>query len=159
MIVAYCKNRGIGISNTLPWKIPNELKYFKKVTTSKENDCVVMGKNTWLSLPKKPLAKRKNIVLSSSLKMENAIVFNNKEDLLKYITKKKDNVWVIGGETIYKSFIKSEKLDKIYVTFINEDFECDRFFPEIPKNFKCIEKGSYNNVGNIFYRFEIYQRV
>jgi len=156
MIVAYCKNRGIGISNTLPWKIPIDLKYFK-VTTS--NDCVVMGKNTWLSLPKKPLAKRENIVLSSSLKMENAIVFNNKENLLKYITKKKDTVWIIGGETIYKSFIASEKLDKIYVTFINEDFECDRFFPEIPTNFKCIETGSYNNVGNIFYRFEIYQRV
>ena len=56
IIVAACKNRGIGINNTLPWKLKKEMKYFKEVTIGKGNSAVVMGKNTWFSL-KRPLPK------------------------------------------------------------------------------------------------------
>ena len=162
MIVAFCKNRGIGIGNTLPWHIQDELKYFKHLTSSNGNDCIIMGKNTWLSLPKKPLPKRTNIILSKSLKKnklpKNTLLFNNKENLIKYVTEKKHTSWVIGGEKIYNSFISSNELENIYVTFINENYNCDTFFPKIPKKFKCIEKSSYKMSNNIFYRFEIYKK-
>ena len=163
MIVAYCKNRGIGIGNTLPWKIKNELKYFKDLTTANKNDCVIMGKNTWLSLPKKPLPNRTNIILSSSLKKEelpkDILLFNNKDCLMKHINQQNYTAWIIGGEKIYNSFISSNELENIYVTFINENYNCDTFFPKIPKKFKCIEKSSYKMSNNIFYRFEIYKKI
>lgn len=162
MIVAYCKNRGIGIGNALPWHIHNELKYFKNLTSSNGNDCVIMGKKTWLSLPKKPLQNRTNIILSSSLTKDelpkNTLLFNNKETLVKYISKKTHTPWIIGGESIYNSFISSNDLEYIYVTFINEKYDCDTFFPEIPNNFKCQTKSSYKISNNVFYRFEIYKK-
>lgn len=162
MIVAYCKNRGIGIGNALPWHIKNELKYFKDLTTANENDCVIMGKNTWLSLPKKPLPNRTNIILSNSLKQENlsrnTLVFGDKDELINFVTKKKYTPWIIGGEQVYKSFINLRKLEKIYVTFVNKEYNCDTFFPKIPQNFKCIGKTEYKKYNNIFYRFEVYDK-
>ena len=52
MIVAYCKNRGIGQNNLIPWYIPEDFKYFKKMTSNVKNSGIIMGKNTWESLPK-----------------------------------------------------------------------------------------------------------
>ena len=66
IIAAICKNRGIGFKNQLPWKLKNEMQYFQKLTTGNGNNAVVMGKNTWNSLPKKPLPKRFHIVLTSN---------------------------------------------------------------------------------------------
>ena len=67
IIVAACKNRGIGFKNKLPWKLSKEMKYFKELTIGEKNNAVVMGRNTWLSIPEKnrPLPKRENIVLIS----------------------------------------------------------------------------------------------
>jgi dihydrofolate reductase len=163
MIVAYCKNRGIGIGNTLPWHIKNELKHFKDLTTANKNDCIIMGKNTWLSLPKKPLPNRTNIILSSSLKKEalpkETLLFNNKEALMNHISQQNYTPWVIGGEKIYKTFISSNNLNNIYVTFIDEKYDCDTFFPKIPKNFKLIQKTEYQMTNKIFYRYEIYKKI
>ena len=163
MIVAYCKNRGIGIGNTLPWKIKNELKYFKDLTTANKNDCVIMGKNTWLSLPKKPLPNRTNIILSSSLKKEelpkDTLLFNNKECLIKHINQQNYTPLIIGGEKIYETFISSKELKNIYVTFINEKYNCDTFFPKIPTNFNRVKRVNYRTFKDINYRYEIYERV
>lgn len=163
MIVAYCKNRGIGIGNTLPWKIKNELKYFKDLTTANKNDCVIMGKNTWLSLPKKPLPNRTNIILSSSLKKEelpkDILLFNNKDCLMKHINQQNYTPWIIGGEKIYETFISSNELENIYVTFINKKYDCDTFFPKIPTNFNRIERVNFRTFKDINYRYEIYERV
>ncbi len=62
MIVAMCSNRGIGLNNKIPWYIPEDFKFFKNNTTKKKNSGIVLGKNTWLSLPKKPLKYRENII-------------------------------------------------------------------------------------------------
>ena len=66
MIVAHCRNKGIGFQNKIPWYIPDELKYFKMITSAHKNSSIIMGKNTWLSLHKKPLSNRNNIILSNS---------------------------------------------------------------------------------------------
>ena len=55
LIVAYCSNKGIGFNNDLPWNIRSDLIKFSKLTKGNCNNAIVMGKNTWLSLPKKPL--------------------------------------------------------------------------------------------------------
>ena len=66
LILACDSNYGIGIQNKLPWSIKDDLKHFKKITSSSNNNVVIMGKNTYLSF-KKPLPNRINIVVSESL--------------------------------------------------------------------------------------------
>ncbi len=66
LIVGFCKNRGIGLKNALPWHLKKDLVRFKKLTIGDGDNAVIMGRNTWNSLPKKwkPLPKRTNIVLT-----------------------------------------------------------------------------------------------
>ena len=70
IIVAYEKNGGIGLNNSIPWKITSDLKKFKNLTIGNKNNALIMGKNTWLSI-KKNLPFRDNLILSSSLNIHN----------------------------------------------------------------------------------------
>lgn len=155
MIVAMCSNRGIGLNNKIPWYIPEDFKFFKNNTTKIKNSGIVMGKNTWLSLPKKPLKYRENLILSSTLnqaeikKYDNTKLFGDIGYLNEYITKKKEPVWIIGGEYLYNAYINNKNLNKIYVTNVDIDTKCDVFFPKLPKNFIPIyfsNQKIYNNV-------------
>lgn len=117
---------GIGYENKLLEKIPGDLKRFRELTY----DCiVVMGKNTFLSLPnKQPLKDRINIVISSTLdtQHENLIICRSLEDFIHYISR---FVFVIGGESIYRQLLPY--CQEAYVTKINNTYEADRFFPNL----------------------------
>tara|TARA_B100000085_G_C18381859_1_gene446741 strand:- start:54 stop:599 length:546 start_codon:yes stop_codon:yes gene_type:complete len=145
IIVAYCKNNGIGKNNSLPWKISSDLKKFKTLTIGNKNNAIIMGKNTWLSLDYKSLSYRDNLILSSSLEINsrdnnNNIIktFKNEIELYEFLlTKNYSEIWVIGGENIYDLFLNKTNIyyvNNIYVTFIDEKFDCDTFFPIINKN-------------------------
>jgi dihydrofolate reductase len=170
IIVAVCRNNGIGKNNTLPWLLKQDLKYFKDKTIGNCNNVVVMGNNTYKSL-NKPLPKRKNIIFTrkndyhlSQLNMknivskndiDNPIYFNNINTFKKYIKKKEyDDVWIIGGEQIYNNFINIA--DNIYLTEIYEDFECDTFFPNIPDHFYLKHTSPIINENNIKYITSVY---
>jgi dihydrofolate reductase len=164
MIVACCKNMGIGYKNKIPWHLPPDLKYFKKLTCQEKNSTIVMGKNTWESLNTKPLPKRKNIILSKSLnqndvsKYKNTFVFKNIPELTEYITEKKDPVWIIGGENIYAQFIHHPQLNEIYLTRILGNYKVDTHFPDIPKDFKVASNISIETYKNILYTFSKYKK-
>tara|TARA_B100001093_G_scaffold354108_1_gene338600 strand:+ start:5241 stop:5768 length:528 start_codon:yes stop_codon:yes gene_type:complete len=167
IIVAYCKNNGIGLNNSMPWKISSDLKKFKKLTQGDGNNAIIMGKNTWLSLNCNPLTKRDNLILSTSLNIDivhsNNIgkSFKNIEDLKDFLySKKYTTVWIIGGENIYKQFIDSEifKINNIYVTYIDEVFDCDTYFPKINLekfHLKSISLHEQNNMNNEFNIYDI----
>ena len=133
IIFAMSKNRVIGKDNQLPWRLSNELKYFKEVTN---DSTVVMGRKTYESIGK-PLPKRKNIVLSRdrSLKIDNVEICNSVIDILKrsyeYIN---EPIFIIGGAEIYKAFLPYT--DKMYITMIDEEFEGDTTFPEFEDKFE-----------------------
>ena len=65
--MAFDINRGIGKNNNLPWKISDDLKRFSKLTKGNNNNAIIMGRNTWDSLPNKPLSQRDNLILSTTL--------------------------------------------------------------------------------------------
>ena len=145
--VAYDSKNGIGKDNSIPWYLPEDLKHFSKLTKGNGNNAIIMGKNTWLSLPKKPLKGRDNLILSRTLKANDNLP---KNDLIKSFEKindvidfcilqNYDEVWVIGGSEIYSLFLKNYKISKIYATLIEKDYECDVFFPDI-NNWKIISK-------------------
>lgn len=143
IIVAYCKNRGIGINNKIPWNIRDDLKYFKYIT-SKTNDvdkinAVIMGRNTWDSIGKIPLKGRINVVLSSTLNpSKNIHIRKSFEDAVDFINNKyKDcveNIFAIGGENVYRKALLHPSLNNIYITEIINNFDCDVFFPYVDEN-------------------------
>lgn len=134
LIVAMDRNRGIGKENKLLAYIPEDLKYFKKVT---EGNTIVMGYNTYMSLPKRPLPNRKNVVLTTkNIELENAIVINSIESLLAFLEKEKE-VFICGGASIYNQLLPFA--DKLYVTHIFDEFEADTYFPEITDEWEISE--------------------
>lgn len=130
IIVALCKhNNGIGINNKLPWYYPEDLKFFSRITKGNGNNAVIMGRKTYESIGKE-LSERTNIIISKTLINKNLHIFSNINDALSYCSLKKyDETFIIGGESIYKESIKFA--NKLYVTEIDEYYECDTFFPEI----------------------------
>ena len=147
LIVAFDNNKGIGLNNNLPWKLNEDLKKFKKVTKGNGKNAIIMGKNTWISLPKKPLPDRDNLILSSTLnekELENKKIFNNIDNLLKYIEDRYEIIWIIGGRKIYEEFIKRKLINELVITEIDKDYLCDCFFPHLDfSEWKLVEENNY----------------
>lgn len=137
IIVAVDKNKGIGKNNSLLAHIKPDLKYFKNTTNG---HAVVMGYNTYLSLPKKPLPNRTNIVLTTKeLELDGAIVVHSIEELLTTIKSLNQEVFICGGASLYKQMLPYA--DRLYITHIFEAFDADTFFPDINNEWE-IEKVS-----------------
>jgi dihydrofolate reductase len=171
LIVALCKNNGIGYENTLPWKISSDLKKFKKLTQGKGNNCIIMGKNTYESI-KKSLPNRDNLILSTQLEIdkihnENKITksFNNLNSLHDFIKLKNyDEIWVIGGSQIYDLFLNNYinnelKVNNIYVTYIDKEYICDTFFPKIDYNTYRFMSQEIHNTENEELKYTIFDRL
>jgi len=139
-IAAICNNKGIGIQNKLPWNLPSDLQKFKKLTMGNGNNSIIMGRKTWESI--KILPNRHHYILSSSLQVDfkknnyEIKSFPDLNSLKIYLQNKNYDVnWVIGGSQIYKLFFENNLIQSVYITFIDKYFECDSFFPQIPKYF------------------------
>jgi len=163
MIVAYDEQRGIGKNNTLPWYFPEDLKRFSKLTKGSGNNAIVMGRNTWDSLPKKPLPKRDNLILSTTLKSvkennDNTKLFSNTKTLDDYCKEQKyETVWIIGGSQVYKELLTVFNIDTIYVTQIHKVYQCDTGFPTLDDwNLISTEDTMIDNI-NISY--QIYKKM
>ena len=154
IIAAIGKNNELGYKNDLIWHLPNDLKFFKEKTTGKT---IVMGYNTFLSLPRL-LPNRKHIVLSS-IKIDNEEVttIDNLEDLIKFIKEIDEEVFIIGGATVYAQFAKIA--DKMYLTEVENEFDlADVYFPEINKEEWNITEIGSNEDNNIKYKHMEYRR-
>ena len=148
IIVATCEDNGIGKDNKLPWdKIPEDMRNFSKLTKGRGNNAIIMGKNTYESIGK-PLPNRVNIILSKTLNLsheENMRVFRTIDEIVNFCNNQNfDDVWVVGGESIYKQFLDLNYIQKIYITNINMEIECDTFFPAISNNFYIEETINLN---------------
>ncbi len=130
IIVAIAENNAIGKDNDLLYHIPGDLPRFKKITSGHS---VIMGRNTYLSLPNGALPNRKNIVISDNLKdcFDGCIIVHSIEEAIEKCMGETE-VFVIGGGMIYKQFMPIA--DKIYLTKVHEKPEADTFFPEIKED-------------------------
>ena len=156
IVVAVCKNNGIGFKNRLPWTLKNEIKYFKNLTIGKGNNAVIMGKNTWLGFDR-ALPKRDNFVMSKNISHNiGAQDFKFIKTPLYLDFSKYDDVWVIGGQQIYESMLDYNTVNNIFITEIEEEFDCDTYFPDISKDFQHIYKSKTFEENNIKYSMNIY---
>jgi dihydrofolate reductase/thymidylate synthase len=163
------RSRGIGAAGQLPWHIPSELKHFASVTSNAPNNminAVIMGKNTWESIPqnKRPLKNRINVVLSRKgiqleANDEHLLVCDSLQGAVEKLSQRKNinKVFVIGGQQVYSEAIKSPNCSKIYITEIYQNYECDTFFPEIDLNRFAQEASSpvmfYNDIAYQHFTF------
>ena len=125
IIAAVAKNRAIGFQNKLIYWLPNDLKRFKTLTTG---HTIIMGRNTFLSLPKGALPNRRNIVLSRSQKVfPGCDVYASLEEALKHCVPDED-IYVIGGASVYRQALKIA--DRLCLTEIDDTpDDADTFFP------------------------------
>jgi len=133
IIVCCDKNNGISKNGIIPWNNIDDLEYFKSKTI---NQVVIMGRKTWNSLPKSfiktgiGLLDRINIVLSKSNKFiyKPQYIYNDFDDALEYAYSFGKQVYIIGGEQLYDQVIYHKDLGYIYMTKLNDDYQCDKYF-------------------------------
>lgn len=156
IIVAVSDDMGIGKVNELLWKISEDLKRFKRLTTGKT---VVMGKKTWESLPKKPLPGRKNIVISNikGEKIEGAVMAYSIAEAIEKCEAGEES-FIIGGGSIYSQFMPFA--GRLYITHVHQHTQADIFFPEIDmKKWRISEKQEFPSDGSMpAYTYIIYER-
>ena len=155
IIAAIGKNRELGKDNDLIWHLPNDLKFFREVTTGKT---IIMGRKTFDSLPKM-LPNRKHIVISSSNNFNSEVkVYKDIKQLLLDYKNSMEELFVIGGASIYKQFI--DIADKLYLTEVDaECMDASVYFPEFDKNNyeKTILKENEDN--GIKYKHVLYKKI
>ena len=175
IILATDSKNWIWKDNNLAWKISEDLKYFKQITENTQDlaklNAVIMGRKTWESIPSKfrPLPNRINCILSRSLKYEDTnskidnyvLHFNDFEHCLEELEKKEnvENIFLIGWASLYNQFINHPKLDKIYLTKVEWDYNCDVFFDWVQDNFVVESYTDTKDENWVKFSFWIYKRA
>jgi dihydrofolate reductase len=157
IIVAIAQNYAIGKDNKLLWHISEDLKRFKKITAG---HTVIMGKNTYYSLPVRPLPNRRNIVITDiqGEKIEGCQMAYSIEDAINKADSENEN-FIIGGASIYRQFFTI--VQKLYITYVYSNFEADTYFPKIEdKDWELIENAQQQEIhkDGLKYDFRVYKR-
>lgn len=158
IIAAVAQNNAIGKDNDLLWNLPNDMKFFTRMT---KGHTVIMGRKNYESIPHKyrPLPKRKNIVLTRNKEYEapGAEVHTRIEDALESC-REESEVFVIGGSEIYSLALERNLIDRMYITRVDGAFEADAFFPDFDED-KWIKKKltEHQKDENHAYPFEIFE--
>ena len=142
IIVAQSNNRVIGKDNDLPWRLPKDLQYFKKVTLGKP---IIMGRKTYESIGR-PLPGRTNIVISRNKQFTAAGVevvtsLSEAVALANEICQRENiaEAMIIGGAQIYNQAL--EMADTLYITQVDASVEVDAFFPEVDYSlYHCVNR-------------------
>lgn len=171
MIWAQALNGVIGHDGGMPWNVPEDLKHFKNITTGHP---VVMGRRTWESFPEKfrPLPNRTNVIVSRTLKLnedqdplleaDNVVVVENFGDGLQAAAaaSAEDQVWVIGGGSIYEQAMDVANI--VERTVFNAEIDGDTRAPELDDSWELAhsdpETGWHTSTEGMEYRFERWQR-
>lgn len=123
------KDRVIGKDNDLPWNIPEDLKHFKETT---KGHPIIMGRKTFESIGR-PLPKRTNIIVTRNIEygQDGAIVVHSLEEAIEEAKQHDDQLFIIGGASIYKEALEKDLVDQLIITEVVMDVEGDTFFPEL----------------------------
>lgn len=127
MIAAMTEERVIGIKNTLPWKLPNDMKWFRQNTMGKP---IVMGRKTFESFGAKALPGRTNIIITrdEGYKSDDSVIVHSIEEAIK-AAGDVEEIMIIGGASFYEQMLP--KADRLYLTFVHAELDGDAWFPEI----------------------------
>ena len=152
IIAAIGKNRELGKDNDLIWHLPNDLKFFRQITS---NHTIVMGRNTFESLPRM-LPNRKHIVLTSRDGLPSEVeVYRELKQILEKYKDTEEEIFIIGGASIYTQFL--EHSSKLYLTEIDAEEEtASVYFPEFDQQQYDREVLQENEDNGISYKHVLY---
>lgn len=160
LIVNVDKNWAIGKGNKLLVSIPQDMKFFREMTMDK---VVVMGRKTLESFPGgQPLKKRTNIVLTKDRQYQagDAVIVHSMDELLEKLKNyPQDDIFVIGGESIYRSLLPW--CTKAYVTKTDHAYDADTWFPDLDQDpeWKMTKTSDEQTYFDLEYYFTVYERV
>lgn len=152
MIVAIDDKLGISKKGSIPWDLPSDRRYFRNKIV---NGPVLMGSRTFQENKNKPYGDGCNFVLSSRLESSGPRVVVVK-DLNKFISDFEDDLWVIGGGSVYEQCLKYAT--RILITRVEGDFECDVRFPSFESQFKLESSSEVFEENETKYCYEIWTR-
>ncbi len=146
------EKRGTANEHGMPWhgKTPTDLALFKKKTS---NSIVLMGYATYLEF-KKPLSNRRNFVASTkpdTLRDGFTLV----DDARGFLQNAKEDIWVIGGAGLFTSTL--DLANELYITQLEGDFKCTKFFPEFQNDFKLVSESNSITENGITYTFQVWK--
>ena len=153
-IVAIANNRVIGINNTLPWHLPEDLKRFRALTTGHH---IIMGRKTYESLGRL-LPGRTTVIVTRNqdYKVAGALVANSLQDAIAQC-KGDDEAFLIGGAELYQDGLKLS--DKLYITEIDLDVAGDAYFPEFDRSdWQEISREAHVSEKGLKFNYVTYQR-
>ena len=136
LIAAIGHNNELGLNNRLLWHIPEDLAFYKKMTMGKN---IIMGRNTFESMPEGAFKGRNPIVLSTKQidRYADVICYNNINDLIKRIENSDEDFIVVGGSKVYEEFLPY--IDVMYLTEIYKEYTADPYFP-------CFDRRLWDNI-------------
>ncbi|MBK7995640.1 MAG: dihydrofolate reductase [Blastocatellia bacterium] len=154
IIAAMSANRVIGINNTIPWKLPEYLKYFKKLTLGKS---IIMGRKTFESIGR-ALPSRENIVMTQqqTYQVQGVKVADSLKEAIELA--ENPEIFIIGGAEIYKQSLPL--VETVYLTLIEKNFDGDAYFPKLDlKVWQLVqEENHYSESEKFAYKFQIYKK-
>jgi len=154
LVVAIADNGVIGDRGKIPWRIADDMKFFKAVTLGKP---IIMGRKTWDSLPKKPLPGRTNIVVTRDrdFTAPDAVVVHSFDEAIAAVAGV-DEIAIIGGVDIYKAALP--KASRIYLTEVHRDFEGDARFDFDRTGWREISREKRTTPEGLHYSFVALER-
>lgn len=162
VIVACTEDGGIGLQGTIPWYIPEDLRHFARIT---KNGVVIMGRNTWDSLPNKPLPDRINIIVTSRpfhINNENTIAVTSLQAALDYANENHPSrkAFIIGGERLYTEALVHPECSDVHITKVMNKILCDTHFPLnlLSERYRIVANGFPKYSEPFMYVFETYER-
>ena len=170
MILACDEAGGIGKEGWIPWNIPEDMEYFKCITTKTMNpqmkNAVIMGRKTWESIPEKyrPLPWRENYVISTTLKQEDmpkwVSVFSDFDTAHNEISGRSDieEIFVIWGSRLYNDLLTHKCIDSVYMTQVSWEYECDTHFAWVNRSFYLESISEQKNHDGIVFDFRVFQK-
>jgi len=155
LIVAMARNRVIGIDNTLPWHLPEDLKHFKHLTMGHH---IVMGRKTYDSIGR-PLPGRTTVIVSRDpdYAMAGCLVAHTLDEAVR-LCADDDQAFFVGGSSLYEQALPLA--ERLYITEIQADYEGDAHFPEFdPGEWRETARESQVDDAGLAYDFVTYDRV
>jgi len=159
LIAAVDRNWGIGLNNALLVRIPDDMKRFRQITTGK---VVVMGRKTLESFPGgQPLKNRTNIVLTTdrNYKVKDVVLVYSMEELFRKLEEyASEDIYVIGGESIYRQLL--DQCDTALITKIDYEYQADAWFPNLDHRdaWELAEESEEQTYFDLEYYFQKYER-
>lgn len=157
LIAAIDRKRGIGKHGGIPWSIPEDEAFFTD-STKTHGGHVLTGARTFReTYHNGPLQDRDNYILSRQDEdFPGVTVVHDLEAFLKEFTDK--DLWVAGGAAVFEQVMGLGYADELYLTFIDADFGCDRFFPKYENDFELVQKGDWREQNGFRFYYATYRK-